>query len=148
MAYLTHSYIRDNESASSSTQSQQRWQARDKRSLNLYEKLAEQKQKEQNEELDDSLSCAVLQACSGPSTCTIIDRGNGYKQKMVIIKWMFFFFLKELTIGSAVMLEHKTEYKDYLRCRPLSQRRSLAFPGVNCAILAVPCPSLYFRKEQ
>lgn len=61
----------------------------DKTTLNLYEKLAEQKQ---NEELDDSLSCAVLQACSGPSTCTIIDRGNGYKQKMVIIKWMFFFF--------------------------------------------------------
>lgn len=52
-----------------------------KTTLNLYEKLAEQ-----NEELDDSLSCAVLQACSGPSTCTIIDRGNGYKQKMVIIK--------------------------------------------------------------
>lgn len=54
-----------------------------KTTLNLYEKLAEQKQ---NEELDDSLSCAVLQACSGPSTCTIIDRGNGYKQKMVMIK--------------------------------------------------------------
>lgn len=64
----------------------------DKTTLNLYEKLAEQKQKEQKEELDDSLSCAVLQACSGLSTCTIIDRGNGYKQKMVIIKWMFFFF--------------------------------------------------------
>lgn len=31
-----------------------------KTTLNLYEKLAEQKQKEQNEELDDSLSCAVL----------------------------------------------------------------------------------------
>lgn len=62
-----------------------------KTTLNLYEKLAKQNQKEQNEELDDSLSCAVLQACSGPSTCTIIDRGNGYKQKMVIIKWMFFF---------------------------------------------------------
>lgn len=59
-----------------------------KTTLNLYEKLAEQKQKEQNEEHneDDSLSCAVLQACSGLSTCTIIDRGNGYKQKMVIIK--------------------------------------------------------------
>lgn len=59
-----------------------------KTTLNLYEKLAEQKQKEQKEELDDSLSCAVLQACRGPSTCTctIIDRGNGYKQKMVIIK--------------------------------------------------------------
>lgn len=56
-----------------------------KTTLNLYEKLAEQKQKEQNEELDDSLSCAVLQACSGLSTCTIIDRAENGNNKMNVL---------------------------------------------------------------
>lgn len=133
------------------TQRQQRWQARDKRSQSDLKRFLRTTRRAKLDKKRNWVTVYLALFCNlvaAQVPCTIIVRGYGHKQKMEIIKWMFSFFWMELTIGSAVMLEHKTEYKDYLRCRPLSQRRSLAFPGVNYAILAVPCPSLYFRKEQ